>query len=252
MNTCQDVAEKFKVQLEALKRRSVADPPPAHCLPKCVRCGDTTWIQMHGGVMRCPDCFLGSREVAAPSVPQEFRTALLSNYKVLNGGGAAVKAAKAWLQAGVGDLYLFGGVGCGKTRLACSLLNETYQERRDGMFTRTTGLLFLLQPSKEEGRREAMWRQVRETPILVLDDIGAERDTATDFTSRTILQIYEDRYDHGLRTIWTSNKSLEELSKQMEDDRLVSRIAGRSIVAELLVTDQRIVRRDRDVGNARA
>lgn len=79
--------------------------------------------------------------------------------------------------------------------------------------------------------------------VLVLDDIGAERDQATDYTRRTLLMLYEARCDRNLRTVFTSNKSLQELSEMQDDDRLSSRIAGRCDVVKLTTLDQRVLRR---------
>ena len=79
--------------------------------------------------------------------------------------------------------------------------------------------------------------------LLVLDDLGAERDAATDYTRRTLLMLYEARHDAGRRTIWTSNKTPSEVGAFMGDDRLASRIAGRCRVVELAGRDWRLAGR---------
>ena len=55
--------------------------------------------------------------------------------------------------------------------------------------------------------------------------------------------LYEERGDRGLRTVWTSNKSLSELSAMQNDDRLASRLGGRADVVRLTTGDQRVMRR---------
>lgn len=230
-------------RLEAMRRRAAEMPEDESSFrPNCRRCDDTKWVIVEGYARRCPDCVTGAAEVGAPTTPYEFRGCLLSNYDALPGNATAIKSAKAWLEAGRGDLYLHGGVGSGKTRLACSLLNEYYRRHRVGMFTRVSGMLFNLQP-KEDLSNERFWTRLVENPVIVLDDIGAEREDATDFSRRMVLQLYEERGDRGYRTIWTSNKALGELSEQLGDERLVSRIAGRADVVKLTSADQRMRRR---------
>ncbi len=77
----------------------------------------------------------------------------------------------------------------------------------------------------------------------MLDDLGAERDAATDYTRRTLLMLYEARHDAGRRTVWTSNKTPGEVGAFMGDDRLASRIAGRCRVVELTGRDWRLAGR---------
>jgi primosomal protein DnaI len=142
-------------------------------------------------------------------------------------------------------MYLFGGVGSGKSRLAASVLNEYWRTRRTGVFFRVPKLLHDLSPAVPDETRDWTLSHVTTTKLVVLDDVGAERDVATDYTRRTLLMIYEDRGDRGLRTIWTSNKHLDDLATMLEDDRLTSRIAGRSDVVYVKTSDQRMARRRR-------
>lgn len=224
----------------------------------CAICGDTGWAHIHDGnlsrVTRCA-CWVAKRKTFADGVPLEFQAAILENYRELKGNSTALKAAKAFASS-TQDLYLCGGVGAGKTRLACTLLNEAYAKGQPGWFVRIPMLLFKLQPARtdEAGvEAERLLHRLSSEPLVVLDDIGAERDTASDFTRRTLLTIYEERGDKGLRTIWTSNLRLEAdlrqsqnphraktLGEFMSDDRLASRIAGRSEVIWLGAGDQRL------------
>lgn len=206
---------------------------------------------------RC-ECWLAERATWAPDVPMEFRAARLENYRELAGNGAALKAAKTFAASGR-DLYLTGGVGSGKTRLACTLLNEAHARKEAAWFVRVPLLLLKLQPARTDDaaiESERLLHRLMSEPLIVLDDIGAERETATDFTRRTLLAIYEERGDKGHRTIWTSNLRLDvdprqasnphrakTLGEFMADDRLASRIAGRSDVIWLGVGDQRLARR---------
>jgi DNA replication protein DnaC len=229
------MAEHMQQRLAELARSAPKAPSAT-----CGLCDDMKWIVENGFARRC-SCAGGPTDVGAPSTPLEFRSAFLSNFDAVRGTSSAIAAGYDWLD-GKRDLYLHGGVGGGKTRLACSLLNEFYRKYRAGMFARVSGMLFSLQP-KEDGSHDRLWTRLLENPVLVLDDVGAEREDASDFSRRTVLLLYEERGDRGYRTIWTSNKSLNELSDQMGDDRLVSRIAGRSDVVKVTADDQRVRRR---------
>ena len=214
----------------------------------CEACAGSGWVNVAGDgeprrMGRCA-CWKAKQAKAADGVPIEFQDATLETYQETTSNHHALKFARKWVASDVGrDVYVWGPVGSGKSRLAASLLNEFFQRSRSGYFARVPMLLLRLQPSDPQNS-ELFWRTV-ETPLLVLDDVGAERETATDFTRRTLLMLYEERGDRGLKTIWTSNKSLSELGDFMQDERLASRIAGRADVIELAGADWRVTRRMR-------
>ena len=189
----------------------------------------------------CPDC--AEIVVSAPGVPYEFQSSTLDTFELEAGNRAAWTASNAFLECPTRDLYLTGGVGAGKTRLACAIANGAFQRGRGGQFVRVPMVLHQLQPGREASDLRELEAMLCTTPLLVLDDLGAERDQATDYTRRTLLMLYEERCDRGVRTVFTSNKSIDELAAMQDDDRLASRIAGRADVVKLTTTDQRMVRR---------
>jgi DNA replication protein DnaC len=101
-------------------------------------------------------------------------------------------------------------------------------------------VLHQLQPGRDVEEIADLERRLFTVDLLVLDDVGAERDQASDYTRRTLLMIYEERGDRALRTLWTSNKTLQQLGDMQDDDRLASRIAGRASVVRLEGADQRL------------
>jgi DNA replication protein DnaC len=211
----------------------------------CESCDGTGWTPIAPAkgerVTRC-SCVSEHRPKAAPGVPIEFQDARLATFTESPANRAARQFAPKWLGDVTGrDLYVFGNVGSGKTRLACSLLNEAHQAGTAGFFARVPMFLLRLQPSDVE--QAELFRRACDVPLLVLDDLGSERETATDFTRRTLLILYEERHDHGRRTIWTSNQSLVEIGEFMQDERLASRIKGQADVVELNGADWRMGRR---------
>jgi len=199
-------------------------------------------------VTRC-ECWLNQRRKWPEGTPHEFRASTLENYRTLPGNAVALVAAKRFL-AGTRDLLISGPIGCGKTRLACSILNTAYDTSRTGLFVHVPFALYQLQPPRDPDDAETLAvvarleRRLFEEPMVVMDDLGAERDRASDYTRRTLFMVYEARYDAGLRTIWTSNKTLDELAAMQDDDRLASRIAGRADVVCITCPDMRLHERE--------
>lgn len=230
----------------------------------CTQCDGTGWVPTNDDgprrVTRCA-CFLRTLPTCAPGVPREFQDARLTNYRAIPGNTAALRAARVCLE-GTRDLFLVGPTGSGKTRLACSVLNEHFDQTRSGLFIRVPKLLLDLQllmcgdgKSAEDRQREREFcDRLCGASLLVLDDLGVEKPSH--FTNRTLYTVYEERADRGLRTIWTSNLGLTRdprlaaddpqsmtLGEFLGDDRLPSRIAGRAEVVFVNCADQRLVGR---------
>jgi DNA replication protein DnaC len=224
-----------KAWIASLAERAAAAAPG----PTCYHCMDRrrTRSAETGEHEPCEHC---NPPQYAPGTPREFLEATLANYGEERGNRTALELARAFV-GGERDLFLCGGVGAGKTRLACSIANAAHVQRRNSaLFLRVPKLLHELEPSRSDESRLSLERRVCRVPLLVLDDIGSERDRATDYSRRMILMIAEARYDHGRRTIWTSNMDLDRLAQQQGDDRLASRIAGRSDVVLIACGDHRV------------
>ena len=224
---------------------------------ECERCAGTPgWEPVEvDGVTRLGRCGCWTAaHASAPSVPREFRDARWSTWRRTADSRHALEAAQAFLRAGEDgrDLLLCGPVGTGKTRLACTLLNEWWRTGERSMaFARVPLLLYRLRPQAASDSSETFDRLVA-ARLLVLDDLGSERDAATDYTRRTLLMLYEARHDAGRRTVWTSNKRPSEIAVFMGDDRLSSRIVGRSEVVGLEGPDWRLAQRTAPAPDRRA
>lgn len=254
MESTQELLGKFKewatkaaaiaAEREAEAQRVHLERMAALPLGTCETCYGTTSIpgQYGIGTANCPEC--NPPIVHAEGVPYEFRSARFDNFRDDAGNRSALVKARVFFD-GERDLFLSGGVGAGKTRLACSIANECALRRKRTLFVRVPMALHQLQPGRDAGEIAELERRLFETNFLVLDDIGAERDQATDYTRRTLLMIYEERCDRGLRTIFTSNKTIQQLAEMQDDDRLASRIAGRADVVLLTTPDQRMATRKR-------
>ena len=212
----------------------------------CVVCQDTGWkttTDREGieRVGRC-ECWKLRAIRTVQGLPTMFRDATLENYDRTAWNATAVAVATEWVAAPDTDLYLFGGVGVGKTRLLCSLLNAVVAEK-SAAFVRVPELLDRMRMvigleagPKDEHDYLELYRRVE---VVGLDDIGA--DKGSDYGRRVMQTLYDHRLDRGLRTLWTSNLDLDELGEFLGDERLSSRIAGHGKVICIEGVDKRVL-----------
>jgi DNA replication protein DnaC len=233
----RDLAD-FRAKLRiATKATAVAGD--AQSDTTCTVCEGTHWVTVNdGGVRRSSRCACWKAKLPTPSaidVPAPFLTARLENYTERPGNGAAIRSARDWLARGAGDLYLCGGVGTGKTRLDCSVLNEVFiAGQTSALFVHVPLLMLLLRqaiddPEKKRHANRLIDRAI-DAAVLCLDDVaGAETQKGSNFSRITLTPIYEQRLARSRRTLWNSNLDLKGLSVFYEDDRLSSRIAGQLV-----------------------
>ena len=121
--------------------------------------------------------------------------------------------------------------GSGKSMLAAIVVNELVLR---GIRAKFVGMAELLQkirdgfdPESSASSAEII-QTVKAVPVLVIDDIGAER--LTDWVEDTVYQILDFRLANRRLTIFTSNEMPEELGYS---DRIKSRIGRLSMVVSL-------------------
>lgn len=111
-----------------------------------------------------------------------------------------------------GWLILKGGYGCGKTHLAAAIANQRLAMGQPALFVNTPDLLDHLRaaysPSSETGYDER-FDQVRNAPLLILDDLGTQSNT--DWAQEKLYQIFNFRYNARLPTVITTNEELEAI-----------------------------------------
>ncbi len=130
-----------------------------------------------------------------------------------------------------GWLLLHGGYGCGKTHLAAAIVNLRLETGKQSIFVNTPDLLDHLRSTfspNSEVPYDELFEQVRNTPVLVLDDLGAESPTA--WAQEKLYQILNYRYNEKLPTVVTSNQELDRL-----DPRLRSRLVDLDLVRKIAI-----------------
>jgi DNA replication protein DnaC len=83
-----------------------------------------------------------------------------------------------------------------------------------------------------------------EVKVLYLDDLGVEK--VSDWALQTLYLIIDRRYSEMLRTVISSNLSLDQLADHL-DDRIASRIAGMCQVIHLKGKDRRLSDKGKDL-----
>jgi DNA replication protein DnaC len=149
----------------------------------------------------------------------------------------AYNLAREFAREPKGWLVLLGGYGCGKTHLAVAIANHRLALGHAVMFVVVSDLLDYLRgafaPDSTTSLDERL-ETIRETPLLILDDLGAHNSTP--WAQEKLFQIINHRYNARLATVITSNQRLEDL-----DPRITSRLvdADLSHAYEILAPDFR-------------
>lgn len=127
----------------------------------------------------------------------------------------------AHLQTGEG-LILRGHVGTMKTTLAVALLQELLTQGGTGYFITMPSLIDTIFTLKEKNTGEwlAFEQKLRERPLLVLDDLGAEYPTG--WVLHKIDAIISERYNRCRPVIITTNLSGEQM-KATYAERIIDR-----------------------------
>ena len=136
-------------------------------------------------------------------------------------------------------LYVWGKAGVGKTVLACSIAKEFIKAGWPVEYISSPKFIMQLQDLYRNTNESAYSKleYVSNIPLLIVDDIGAEK--LTDFVKQSFYFIINEREQWERNTIITSNYSLDDLDMYI-DSRISSRIAGACEVVELTGKDRRL------------
>ncbi|MFU8826646.1 MAG: ATP-binding protein [Brevefilum sp.] len=135
-----------------------------------------------------------------------------------------------------GWLLMLGRYGCGKTHLAAAIANHAIEAGISTLFLTVPDLLDWLRYAYggAEMSFEERFEEIRETPLLVLDDFGTQN--ATPWAQEKIYQIINHRYVNQLPTVVTSNFMINDfegrIRSRLQDPNLVT-------VVKILAPDYR-------------
>ena len=138
-------------------------------------------------------------------------------------------------------LVFIGTVGSGKTFLASAIANELIETKQIRVKLRNFAQIINdLQKGGFDLDRNEYIRNLVSVPLLILDDLGIERDTT--YAKEQVYQIVNSRYLEHKPTIFTTNLSLENItssSESMEYQRIYSRILEMCIPVMVVESDFR-------------
>ena len=158
--------------------------------------------------------------------PNTYKTHRLYNFVDRKGTGDAYKAALSFVSNKTGHLFLtfVGEPGRGKTHLILGI-GWHWLENNYGLvkYWQVESLLDDLRfgfSANTEAQRynfDQLMNKVKQVPLLILDDLGLEQSTP--WAKAKLDEIFDHRYINQLRTVVTTNFTLEHL-----EPRIASRL----------------------------
>ena len=120
---------------------------------------------------------------------------------------------------GVG-LYIFGGIGTGKTFYASCVANEIARVYGDSV--RAMSVTKAINDMYSTDDKSGFIQELAAVDLLILDDFGAQRKT--DYSGETVFSIIDERYKAQKPLILTSNLDYGVLKKMRSKDRVYDRV----------------------------
>lgn len=193
----------------------------------CPRCEGSGWVlvEVEGRqVARRCSCYQETRTkilLIRANIPRRYQNCSFKNFEVHNDSHRdALRISKQFVKnypvQDVGLLFI-GPCGVGKTHLAVAIIRELIEKKGvPCAFYDFRDLIRDIQatydPEADMSTSEVL-QPVLNTPVIVLDELGAKRTTA--WVEETVFQIINHRYNEKKLTIFTTNY----LDKGDEEDK---------------------------------
>jgi len=158
----------------------------------------------------------------------------------------ALDAATEFAENPTGWLTLTGPSGCGKTHLAVAIANRCIERGQTTFFIVVADLLDHLRSSYSPDNPvtyDELFDQVREVPLLILDDLGVQ--STTPWAAEKLFQILNHRFNAVLPTVVTVRGPIDHLEEGLRSR--IESAEGFSQVLHLGRYNTRLARRIGDI-----
>jgi DNA replication protein DnaC len=146
----------------------------------------------------------------------------------------AYRAALDFAEEPDGWLLVFGPNGCGKTHLAAAIANRCRARGERPVFFFVADLLdylrHLMNDDSGPGFLEG-FNQLKNAPLLILDDLGAQSDVS--WVRDRLFQLINHRYAARLPTVFTAS---EESLARVVEERVLARLNDPGVCTEVPIT----------------
>ncbi|MFL6416262.1 MAG: ATP-binding protein [Bryobacteraceae bacterium] len=212
----------------------------------CPLCNGVEWtFTVNEGVSsakRC-ECFrkkLSAKVVPEANIPSKYAHCSFDNFERRDPNPAAADSLNTAVRVISGyfrefpppsdprGLLIWGSNGIGKTHLAVAAFRRILDQGVEGRFINYQGLLELIRSGYDKAfgeSRTQKYVEIEQVPLLLIDDLGANR--ITDWVKDTVTHLISFRHDHQLPTIVTTNYRPSPTEDDYLGDRIGERAASR-------------------------
>ncbi len=145
----------------------------------------------------------------------------------------AFQAAREFANAPKGWLVLGGPSGSGKTHLAAAIVNERIRLGEPAFYISTPDLLDRVRASfgpDSEVPYDEFFEQVRNAPLLVLDDLGVQ--SGTPWAREKLDQLLTSRFNNDLSTVIVVVVPIDQMDDRLRTRLTDSRLSNVIVLAE--------------------
>ena len=169
------------------------------------------------------------------SIPSRFADLTLDTLAALDPPPPpeAVQSLRDWSQAPVRNVIILGTLGAGKTGAAIAVVDAAVTA------TNLSARFFVYSELLDAFRDgDLKVRDVARIPLLILDELGGGRASATDYESEKIEMLINRRYLDGRPTVATTNLKGDDLRARI-GERAVDRLRDGAVIVQLALPGTR-------------